>query len=43
MGALQILNTYYPEKISYREYETTEEGVFYLPEKNYQGDYFFRE
>ena len=43
MGALQILNTYYPEKISYREYETTEEGVFYLPEKIYQGDYFFRE
>lgn len=34
MGALQILNTYYPEKISYREYETTEEGVFYLPEKS---------
>ena len=43
MGALQILNTYYPEKISYREYETTEEGVFYLLEKIYQGDYFFRE
>ena len=42
-GALQILNTYYPEKISYREYATTEEGTFYLPEKIYHGTYFFRE
>lgn len=42
-GALQILNTYYPEKISYRDFETTEEGTFYLPEKIYQGTYFFRE
>lgn len=32
-GSLQTLNTYYPEKISYREYETTGEGTFYLPEK----------
>lgn len=42
-GALQILNTYYPEKIAYREFATTDEGVFYLPEKIYQGNYFFRE
>lgn len=41
-GALQILNTYYPVKISYREYETTERGIFYLPEKITEGDYYFR-
>ena len=42
-GGLQTLNTYYPEKISYREYETTEEGTFYLPEKIWQGSYYFRQ
>ena len=42
-GSLQTLNTYYPEKISYREYETTEEGTFYLPEKIWQGSYYFRQ
>lgn len=42
-GSLQTLNTYYPEKISYREYETTGEGTFYLPEKIWQGSYYFRQ
>ena len=42
-GSLQTLNTYYPEKINYRDYETTEEGVFYLPEKIWQGSYYFHE
>ena len=42
-GSLQTLNTYYPEKISYREYETTREGTFYLPEKIWQGSYYFRQ
>ena len=42
-GSLQTLNTYYPEKISYREYETTEEGTFYLPEKIWQGSYYFHQ
>ena len=42
-GRLQTLNTYYPEKINYRDYETTEEGVFYLPEKIWQGSYYFHE
>ncbi|PDX84211.1 hypothetical protein CGS59_07275 [Faecalibacterium prausnitzii] len=42
-GSLQTLNTYYPEKINYREYETTEEGTFYLPEKIWQGSYYFHE
>ena len=42
-GSLQTLNTYYPEKINYREFETTEEGTFYLPEKIWQGSYYFHE
>lgn len=42
-GSLQTLNTYYPEKISYREYETTGEVTFYLPEKIWQGSYYFRQ
>lgn len=42
-GSLQTLNTYYPEKISYREYETTGKGTFYLPEKIWQGSYYFRQ
>ena len=42
-GSLQTLKTYYPEKISYREYETTGEGTFYLPEKIWQGSYYFRQ
>ena len=36
------LNTYYPLKISYREFKTTEEGTFYLPEKIRRGKYMFR-
>lgn len=42
-GSLQTLNTYYPEKISYREYETIGEGTFYLPEKIWQGSYYFHQ
>jgi len=41
-GGLQILNTYYPEKITYRDFETTEDGSFYLPEKILEGGYYFR-
>ena len=37
--ALQILNTYYPERISYRTYETTGDGTFYFPEKLIWGAY----
>ena len=40
---LQSLNTYYPEKVTYREYATTEDGTFYLPEKIYQGGYYFHD
>lgn len=42
-GALRFLNTYYPEKIEYQNYETTEEGVFYLPEKIEEGNYYFKQ
>ena len=42
-GELQILNTYYPEKITYRNFATMENGTFYLPEKIFQGTYYFHE
>lgn len=42
-GALRFLNTYYPVKTEYRNYETTEEGVFYLPEKIEEGNYYFKQ
>ena len=38
-SALQILNTYYPERLSYRFYETTEAGTFFFPEKLMLGTY----
>ncbi|MBR0227946.1 MAG: hypothetical protein IJQ62_06300, partial [Clostridia bacterium] len=37
--ALQVLNVYYPERISFRFFETTESGTFYMPEKLTLGDY----
>ncbi len=42
-GVLRFLNTYYPVKIEYRNYETTKEGVFYLPEKIEEGHYYFKQ
>lgn len=42
-SALQILNTYYPERISYRFYETTEAGTYFFPEKLTLGDYELHE
>lgn len=42
-NSLQILNVYYPEKVSFRKYETTEAGTFYFPEKLLQGQYIVRE
>ena len=41
-GSLQTLATYYPEKIIFRDYETTKDGVFFLPEKIHQGRYYFK-
>lgn len=42
-GGLQFLNTYYPRRVEYREYQTTSEGVFFLPEKVQLGQYFLHE
>ena len=36
---LQALYTYYPKKIEYKQYETTDAGTFYLPEKIWDGWY----
>ena len=38
-GGLKKLSTYYPEKIEYSNYETTENGTFFLPEKIPYGTY----
>lgn len=38
-GGLKKLCTYYPYKIEYSKYETTENGTFYLPEKIPLGTY----
>lgn len=38
----QTLNTYYPERIWYQEFITTELGTFYLPEKIPLESYYFR-
>lgn len=42
-GSRQTLYTYYPVKISYIDFETTEDGTFYLPEKVWHGNYYFHE
>ena len=41
--ALQILNTYYPERQSFRFYETTDTGTYYFPEKLAAGSYELHE
>ena len=41
--ALMVLNTYYPQRITFRTYETTESGDFYLPEKIMLGGYALHE
>ena len=42
-NSLQVLNVYYPDKVSFRSYETTEAGTFYLPEKLIEGTYVLHE
>ena len=42
-GRLAVLNSYYPERASYRNFATEQDGSFYLPEKVPLGDYFFRQ
>ena len=38
--ALQTLSIYYPVNTDYVSYETTKDGVFFLPEKIVLGDYY---
>ncbi len=42
-GNKQTLSTHYPELVSYTEFETTEGGWFYLPEKIREGSYYFHQ
>lgn len=42
-GVRRFLYTYYPAKIEYQNFETTEEGTFFLPEKMEQGYYSFKQ
>ncbi len=42
-GKQVTLDTHYPEYISYTEYTTTAEGVFFLPEKVWMGNYTLHE
>lgn len=37
---LQTLSTYYPKKISYKQYKTDANGVFFLPERIHLGRYY---
>lgn len=39
IGGLQTLHTYYPVKTEYKQYQTTSDGTFYLPEKITHGWY----
>lgn len=42
-NTLQVLNVYYPERLTFRTYETNEAGTFYLPEKIMGGWYELHE
>ena len=42
-GALQVLNSYYPEKATYRSFLTTVDGTFFFPEKLADGEYELHE
>lgn len=42
-GVRQTLTTHYPVPITYTQFETTDGGWFFLPEKIVQGDYYFRQ
>lgn len=41
-AVLQVLNTYYPKKISYKQYKTDNDGVFYLPERLIPETYYLQ-
>lgn len=38
-GGIKTLHTYYPKKVEYKQYKTTSNGTFYLPEKITRGWY----
>lgn len=40
-GTIRYLNTYYPEKIEYRNFQTNPQGIYFLPEKIDMGGYYF--
>lgn len=40
---LQTLSVYYPQRIDYTKFETTADGVFYLPEKLALGSYYLHD
>lgn len=42
-GKAEMLTVYYPEKITYKEYATTEQGTFYLPDKVRLGEHHLKE
>lgn len=41
-AVLQVLNTYYPKKIAYKQYKTDSSGVFYLPERLIVDTYYLK-
>ena len=41
VGGLQVLHTYYPDVVEYKQYQTTKKGTFFLPEKISLGWYSF--
>lgn len=42
-GKQELLTVYYPQKITYKEYATTEQGTFYLPDKIRLGEHRLKE
>lgn len=42
-GKQELLTIYYPQKISYKEYATTEQGTFYFPDKVRLGGHCLKE
>lgn len=42
-GKQELLTVYYPQKITYKEYVTTEQGTFYFPDKVRLGEHRLKE
>lgn len=41
-NVLKTLYSYYPQRMTYQSFETTDQGEFYLPEKIALGDYYLK-